>query len=302
MKDSKLKRMILKYWFSFQQFNQLHYVRKHYGLKIMSSKETILYIKKNNCSVARYGDGEFEIMLQKGAPVFQNGSQELANAMSRVFENNTNKLLICLPRSLVSTEGFEPWAKNFWHNWAINHQAEVVEHIYQYVGKNYCFGDAYVSRPFTAYKSRKYSQKIFSLLKELWNERDILIVEGKQTRLGVGNDLFHNAKSVKRILGPAENAFDSYNALINAVCAYWSGELIVLALGPTATILASDLSVKGMQALDLGHIDIQYEWYLRNDKSFKPIPGKYTNEAVGGNNAGDCIDGIYLSQIITVID
>ena len=40
--------------------------------------------------------------------------------------------------------------------------------------------------------------------------------------------------------------------------------MIIIALGPTATVLAYDLAKEGYQALDMGHFDIEYEWYLRN--------------------------------------
>ena len=46
---------------------------------------------------------------------------------------------------------------------------------------------------------------------------------------------------------------------------------MLIALGPTATILAYDLAEKGVQALDVGHIDIEYEWFLRKDRTHKKI-------------------------------
>lgn len=45
-----------------------------------------------------------------------------------------------------------------------------------------------------------------------------------------------------------------------------------------ATVLAYDLSLRGYQALDLRHIDVEYEWYLRRCTSKIPIDGKYVNE------------------------
>ena len=73
-----------------------------------------------------------------------------------------------------------------------------------------------------------------------------------------------------------------------------------MALGPTATVLAAELSQLDMQALDIGNIDIEYEWYLRGAKERIPIPGKYTNEAKNGIGriASDCRDEKYLSQIV----
>ena len=43
-------------------------------------------------------------------------------------------------------------------------------------------------------------RKRFDTLKKIWENKNIIIVEGSQTRLGVGNDLFANTKSIRRIL------------------------------------------------------------------------------------------------------
>ena len=80
----------------------------------------------------------------------------------------------------------------------------------------------------------------------------------------------------------------------------WSGELVIMACGPTATVLASDLSKNNVQALDLGHIDIQYEWFLHGN-DFKPVPGKYTNESHVKLIKTDFINENYSSQIIAEV-
>ena len=48
-------------------------------------------------------------------------------------------------------------------------------------------------------------------------------------------------------------------------------KLILIALGPTATILAYDLYKLGYRAIDIGHIDIEYEWFLRKANTKIPI-------------------------------
>ena len=50
--------------------------------------------------------------------------------------------------------------------------------------------------------------------------------------------------------------------------------------------------------MDIGHLDIEYEWYQRGDVNGGVVKGKYTNEAMGGNNVEECADEKYLSQII----
>ena len=64
------------------------------------------------------------------------------------------------------------------------------------------------------------------------------------------------------------------------------GDVFILALGPTATVLAFDLAKHGYRALDLGHFDLQYEHHLRQAKERTHIAGKYNNELAGSFQNG----------------
>ena len=139
------------------------------------------------------------------------------------------------------------------------------------------------------------------MLKALWAGRDIIIVEGAQTRMGVGNDLFSGASSIKRILAPAIGAFEARNCIKDAILKHYNGELILMALGPTATVLAAEFAETNIQALDIGNIDIEYEWYLRGSTTRIAIEGKFTNEAKDGRTFTQCTDPTYLSQIVEEI-
>lgn len=58
----------------------------------------------------------------------------------------------------------------------------------------------------------------------------------------------------------------------------------------------------GYWAIDIGHIDIEYEWFLRKTSDKIKIEGKYVNEVLGGkSNIADCNDEEYKSQIICKI-
>lgn len=301
MKDSKLKQVLLSAWDVISPTMQSFFIRKKYRLSIMTSEQTVAYIKKHNCSIARYGDGDFGLMLKTEAEGYQEISDALSDALKNVFVDPSPDLLICIPYPMVSTREFLPHGKKFWHGWCISWQEKVVTTINDLAGKNYVFGDSFVSRPYTGYKAADKPKQMFSLLKQLWDQKDILFVEGEGTRMGVGNDLFSNAKSIKRILAPAENAFSVYPQILDSVLSHWNGELVIIALGPTATVLASDLSKKGIQALDIGHIDVQYEWF-KSGTPYQPIANKYVNEAIGGNTLVEYTDPVYESQIIDKIE
>ena len=111
------------------------------------------------------------------------------------------------------------------------------------------------------YKNREDTWKRVKLIKKIWENRDIVIVEGDKTRAGYGNDLFDNVKSIRRILTPTKNAFESYDKILQTVLKVEKDVLILVVLGAAANVLVYDLMKQGYQAIDIGQIDMDYEWY-----------------------------------------
>ena len=275
-----------------------------YHLNIMTPDETIAYIQNHHCSIARLGDGEFNQIFDRRDINFQIREKNLSDELKRTLCNTNGNLLLCVPRCLNTLTGCKEEAKKFWLDWGRGgFHEEVVNLLWSTSGKNYLFGDAQITRPYFDWRSSKRAERIFPKLRQLWEDKDIMIVEGDQTRLGVGNDLFDNARTIKRILCPAVNAFERREEIRETTVELYKSELILMALGPTATVLASDFADLGMQALDIGHIDIEYEWYLRGTTEKIAIPGKYTNEAHDDKALiyTECNDDIYQSQIIARI-
>lgn len=63
----------------------------------MNAKETIDYIVKNQCSVARFGDGEFSIATYGCGLKFQREDAELQKELINVICSRDSNLLLCLP-------------------------------------------------------------------------------------------------------------------------------------------------------------------------------------------------------------
>ncbi len=127
-------------------------------------------------------------------------------------------------------------------------------------------------------------------------------MEGTGSKLGFYNDLFEGAASIRRIVCPAENAFNYYHAILETTLDKAKGMdfLVLIALGPTATVLAHDLAEHGVQSIDVGHIDIEYEWFQMKATSKVPVPWRYVNET--GNRLSELSsDPEYTSQIIAQI-
>lgn len=75
-------------------------------------------------------------------------------------------------------------------------------------------------------------------------------------------------------------------------------KLYLIALGHTATVLAYDMARLGFWAIDIGHVDIEYEWMRMGAKEKKAVPDKYVNEVPNGRIQTELDDPVYLSQII----
>ena len=99
------------------------------------------------------------------------------------------------------------------------------------------------------------------------------------------------------LLRSMEISIDEIKLILNEAKKLDKNKLILLALGPTATVLAYDLSKLGYQAIDIGHIDIEYEWFLQGAKEKVAIENKYVGEAKGGRDIKSIDNKEYLQQI-----
>lgn len=161
--------------------------------------------------------------------------------------------------------------------------------------------DALITRLYMDYKDKSKAKERFEKIKILWNDRDILIVEGEQSRLGINNDLFENCSSIKRILCPVNNAYSKYDEILCEIKKHEKPDLILIALEPTATVLAYDLAHIGYQAIDIGHIDIEYEWFLQGVKNKVLIKNKFVGEVQDGTKVDALNDNKYNEQVICKI-
>ena len=296
----KLRQWIINRYEVAYELIRVVKLRITFHLQIMHMEETIRYIKRHKCSISRFGDGEFNIILGVRGISFQDPNMALGKRLVDTLHIRDNRVLLCVPGAMNSTRKCNHKARVFWKEWGRqnNKHIKIVSLLRDAAGTNYRFGDAQITRPYIDWIKSARPKRVFSQIKGLWDDKHILIVEGTETRSGVANDLYSGAASVKRILAPSRNAFDYYDSIKDCILKHYQDELVLIALGPTATVLAADLAMMDIQALDIGHIDIEYEWFLREAEHKIVIPGKYTGEVESGNNVVACTDEIYLQQII----
>lgn len=250
-------------------------------------------------SLCRYGDGEFEIILGRERAPFQCCKTGLGERLKEILGNRADNVLTCIADNYGCLDKYTETAACLIRQYMTPDTRNAHMQLLDLEKEYY---DAYISRPYMIYQDKSVAEPIFELWKRLWRNRDIIIVEGKLSRNGYRNDLFRDCSSIKRILCPAENAWDSYPEIFQYINENISKEqLLLIALGPAATVLAYDLAVKGYQAIDMGHLDNEYEWYLQGAQERFNISYKYVTESINGTQVDEIDDAEFESQIIAYI-
>lgn len=272
----------------------LCYNKKHKMVpEVLSIEATIEEIRSKKLSVSRFGDGEMLLIGGEGIR-FQHADPKLAQRLQEVLTSDSPGHMICISDAFEALNRYNRRARRFWR-----------AHFYLYgslwdkfLTNGRSYGNTFITRPYIDFADKSKSKTWFLLLKKLWAGRDIVFVEGEKSRLGMGNDLFDNASSIRRILCRSKGAFDQYDAILHEVTKLDQQCLILIALGPTATVLAYDLGEAGYQAIDVGHIDIEYEWLRMGAQHKVDIKSKYVNEVSGGERVIVQDEHIYQGQIL----
>lgn len=269
---------------------------------VESTADSLAELLKTGGSISRFGDGELGTLFGI-TPEFQEYDEKLVSRLMEVLDSagkNEPDHYVAIPYAMKSVRGLTKASKWFWLTWAAQnrHKLSVL-----YGGSSH-FLDSQISRFYINRMSREESLHYLGLWQSLWNGKKVLLAEGCLTRFGVNNDLFDGCSTVYRVLCPAKNAWSSYESILETVVRAVESlnvELVLIALGPTATVLSFDLAKLGIQAIDVGNMDMEYEWFKRGSNEKSPIVGKYTYEVIGGDIVADVNDERYQSEIVAII-
>jgi glycosyltransferase family protein len=299
--NSLIKRIQskLKYGFTVEWYNfwWIVLLRKHKFIpKIASIDETLDYVIANRCSVSRFGDGEVLLTNPNKEIGFQVGDPKLAERLKEVLNSQSEGHIVCLSDTFRDLNRYTHSATRFWRTHFFLYENLWIDNLHperQYY-------NTFITRPYMDFADKSKSMGWFKKMKGIWNDRDIIFIEGEKSRLGVGNDLFDNARSIRRILCPPRDAFGHYDDILAETCKHEKDALYLIALGPTATVLAYDIHKTGRQAVDIGHVDVEYEWCRIGTKKKVALTFKAVNESRKGDQVANP-DETYTKQIIARI-
>ncbi|MCR5421883.1 MAG: GT-D fold domain-containing protein [Lachnospiraceae bacterium] len=264
--------------------------------KIKTIDETLNTLLSSDKSLCRFGDGEFaSISGNLRAKFTTRYFPKLADRLRSVLNSNDENIMIAIADNYGNLSHYSPQSRREIRNYMTK---EIRALHASLLNPDMTYYNAYVTRPHMHYYNNEEKNiNFWSKIRSLWQDRDLVIIEGQNTGMGVGNDLFDNCRKTERIIAPSVDAFAKYDELFDYASGRDSESLYLIALGPVATVLAYDLAKTGRRAIDIGHLDIEYEWMKRG--SYRTlIPNKYVNEVDGGNTPEPIENEKYLSQII----
>lgn len=226
---------------------------------VKSVYDTIDDIIATRASLCRFGDGELRL-IEGHSLEFQQASPLLSERLVEVLSSCDDRVFIAVPRLLFGSKaGVIELSKSFWR---LNGQ-RYRKILAKYIDYGRTYYSAEVTIAYCMYENLD-RRVYFDSIRKIWNDRDIAIVCGSGVFNSLEYNIFDNARTVQYVYGPSLNAFSNYQEVLHSTCNLSRDVLVCAILGPAAKVLCYDLTLRGYQALDLGHIAKSYDWFLRD--------------------------------------
>lgn len=250
-------------------------------IQVHSMEETIEELIKTDKSMIRFGDGEIT-MIRGRSLVLQKVNPEIIEGLKRIIGYQYDDLMITLPSIFGDLSVYRKESGQFWKDHLL-FSRKVYE---QYCNHKKVYYNSQISRFYYWLDDKSKCAGWVREIKKIWQGKDIVIVEGERTHNGVGNDLFDTASSVERILCPSQDAYEKLDEIMEACRQYPKSRLFLVSLGVAAKFLTEKLFLEGYRVLDIGNLDMEYEWFLRKAQGKERIQkhdivGVESNEKAG---------------------
>ena len=128
---------------------------------------------------------------------FQDYNEDLSKKLLNVLNSKEENLLVGIALHYKQKD-----IKRFNHGARMYYKSFAKDNKFQLAGilKNKQYFSSSITRFYSIFKSKKKVPEYIEKLKKIWDKKDVVIIEGEKTRLGVGNNLFDNMNSIQRII------------------------------------------------------------------------------------------------------
>ncbi|MGP9787605.1 GT-D fold domain-containing glycosyltransferase [Glutamicibacter sp. 287] len=231
-------------------------VSTFHSRQVMSFRESLNVLATTDKSLARFGDGEFRLMQLSDFNLrFQANSPDLQVALREVFTSENDKLLIGFPQLFRDAH----WSGVYQELWP---------NLKELILSSQSFANAHMTRP-QAFSV--LGDEAVRLWRKVWEGKKVVFVTGADSRFELIPELFDNLAGHETVLSKSVDAYTDLPRLTETL-SDTNADMVLIALGPSGTILASKLANLGVRALDIGHLPNSYQNVFKGAQRPESIP------------------------------
>lgn len=202
-------------------------------------EEKTLELIHDGKSIARYGDGEFNLVRGRKC-VPQLFDKACMAELKMILKADNPKCLVGIP---YIPDSMPKKRRKSWLTWLPSYE--------KHLRADKTYYSAFITRPDSAPNINNASY--FARVGELWKGQPVALVFGGTRSLTPEFLMATGARSVDAILCSYEDTYSQIDYLVK-MARESTASRVILCAGPTATCMAHRLSLQGKHAIDLGHI------------------------------------------------
>jgi len=221
-------------------------VQEFVNARQLTMLNTLRRLATTDDSLARFGDGEFRLMLRSDYDVrFQRNSPELQRELLEVFRSTeTPGFQIGFPQVFRDPHWTGVWS-------------ELWPQLRPALPPTGTYVNSHVTRPLAFDLLR---DEAVELWRDVWRDRRVVVVTGAGSRFDADPALFSSADSLTIIESLATHAYSDLDRVTELLLSQQdAADLALISLGPAGTVLAHRLHLAGVRALDIGHLVNSYQ-------------------------------------------
>ena len=238
-------------------FTDMHRCTENKIPLISSPLDTAQHLLFTNKSFIRFGDGDTYLVMNRSV-FYQSANTTLSQRMMEILQGDDPRLMIGLVDTFSDCYSINRGAAGYWRT-----RPELREFMEANIGLSRQYFSTIISSVYThsTHTFCNHLNLIYSTLKEIWREKDIVLVRGNNSQIYTA-DIYETAKSQTIYYASRYNAWSDYQELKTALLKEPPDKLFILSAGPVGKVLSYDLMRLGRRALDLGHLAKDYNAYM----------------------------------------
>lgn len=224
-------------------------------IKVLDFDNTFELLEKTQKSFVRIGDGEIRLINGENQP-FQIYEEEIADRLKSVLRVQQENLYVGINYSYYSHFPFDYERRNA-YDFRCS-MSKLCNHDITYI-------DAGVTCAKIPFAPRDVASEYVTRWKNMFKNKDIVIVCGWGVLDKLSYDVFEYANSKRFIYGLRKNSWDEHDRIMEEITSsVKKGELLVFILGMAGKAMIPDLVNIGYTCWDVGHLAKYYDAYMKN--------------------------------------